>query len=134
MSRAPLILVVDDDTDTREMYGWCLEARGFRVQLAGSFRAALDQAAAEAPDLVVTDFMLPGGDGFRLADALRQAPETAGVAMILVSGRSFNEEALASAARLFNRVLLKPVLPDDLANAAEIECSLGQPHARTPDA
>src|SRR6186997_3343717 len=58
---APLILVVDDDMDTREMYGWCLEARGFRVALAGSFAAALEQAASETPDLVVTDFMLPGG-------------------------------------------------------------------------
>jgi CheY-like chemotaxis protein len=118
-----LILVVDDDTDTREMYGWCLESRGFRVALAGSFQAALDQAASEAPDLVVTDYMLPGGDGFRLADTLRQSPGTADVAMILVSGRSFHEDAMARAARLFNRVLLKPVLPDDLANAAEIECS-----------
>jgi CheY-like chemotaxis protein len=123
-----LILVVDDDTDTREMYGWCLEARGFRVALAGSFHAALEQAASETPDLVVTDYMLPGGDGFRLADALRQTPEMADLAMILVSGRSFHEEAYARAERLFNRVLLKPVLPDDLANAAAIECSHGQRH------
>jgi CheY-like chemotaxis protein len=121
-----LILVVDDDMDTREMYGWCLEARGFRVALAGSFAAALEKAASETPDLVVTDFMLPGGDGFRLADALRGSPLTADVAMILVSGRSFPEDALARATRLFNRVLLKPVLPDDLANAAEIECSSGR--------
>ena len=123
MPHIPLILVVDDDMDTREMYGWCLEARGFRVALAGSFTAALEQAASETPDLVVTDFMLPGGDGFRLADALRGSPRTADIAMILVSGRSFPEDALARATRLFNRVLLKPVLPDDLANAAEIECS-----------
>ena len=115
MSHTPLILVVDDDLDTREMYGWCLEARGFRVALAGSFNAALEKAASETPDLVVTDFMLPGGDGFRLADALRRSPEMANLMMILVSGRSFPEEAQARAARLFNRVLLKPVLPDDLA-------------------
>jgi CheY-like chemotaxis protein len=61
------------------------------------------------PDLVVADYLLPGGDGFSLADALRQALETANVAMILVSGRTFPEEARARAARLFNRVLLKPV-------------------------
>lgn len=108
------------------MYGWCLEARGFRVALAGSFQAALAQAASETPDLVVTDFMLPGGDGFRLADALRESPQTADVAMILVSGRTFQDDSLARAARLFKRVLLKPVLPDDLANAAEIECSSGR--------
>ena len=101
--------------DTREMYGWCLEARGFRVSLAGSFQDALKQAASETPDLIVTDYMLPGGDGFTLADALRQIPGLDHVMMILVSGRSFQEEAHARAERLFNRVLLKPVLPDDLA-------------------
>jgi chemotaxis family two-component system response regulator PixH len=129
VTAAPLILVVDDDTDTREMYGWCLEARGFRVALAGSFAAALEQAASETPDLIVTDYFLPGGDGFRLADTLRQNPVMADVAIILVSGRSFHEDALARAARLFNRVLLKPVLPDDLANAAAVECS--HAHHRT---
>jgi CheY-like chemotaxis protein len=111
------------------MYGWCLEARGFRVALAGSFRAALEQAASERPDLVVTDYMLPGGDGFRLADTLRQSPETANVAMILVSGRSFHDDSLARASQLFNRVLLKPVLPDDLANVAAVECSHGRSSA-----
>jgi CheY-like chemotaxis protein len=126
MARAPLILVVDDDKDTREMYGWCLETRGFRVLLAGSFLDAIERAATETPDLVVTDYMLPGGDGFKLADRMRETQETADVAMILVSGRSFHEEALTRAARLFNRVLLKPVLPDDLANAVEIECSSGR--------
>lgn len=97
------------------MYGWCLEARGFRVLLAGSFQDALERAAAETPDLVVTDYMLPGGDGFTLAAALRQIPGMAHVMMILVSGRSFHEEAHQRAERLFDRVLLKPVLPDDLA-------------------
>ena len=97
------------------MYGWCLEARGFRVALAGSFAAALEQAASETPDLIVTDYFLPGGDGFRLADTLRQNPVMADVAMILVSGRSFQDEAQTRATQLFSRVLVKPVLPDDLA-------------------
>jgi sigma-B regulation protein RsbU (phosphoserine phosphatase) len=85
------------------------------VVLAGSFQAALAQAAAETPDFVVTDFMLPGGDGFRLAVALRQLPGMTHATMILVSGRSFPEEGQDRAAQLFNRVMLKPVLPDDLA-------------------
>lgn len=114
MPNAPLVLIVDDDADTREMYGWCLEGRGFRVALAHTTEAALAQAAAETPDVLVTDYTLPGGDGFTLADTLRQAPATSHVAMILVSGRDFMDEARTRASRLFDRVLLKPVLPDDL--------------------
>jgi len=115
MLGAPLVLIVDDDVDTREMYGWCLEMRGFRVALASSATAALAQAASEIPDVLITDYTLPGGDGFTLAHTLRQAPGTMHVAMMLVSGRDFVDEARTRALELFDRVLVKPVLPDDLA-------------------
>ncbi len=116
MPAAPLALVVDDDVDTREMYAWCLEGHGYRVRLAGSVPAALTQTADELPDVVITDYMLPGGDGFSLAEALRSSARTSDIALVLVSGRSFDGEAKELAARLFDLVLLKPVLPEDLAS------------------
>ncbi len=112
---APLVLVVDDDVDTREMYGWCLEGHGFRVQLVGSVAAALAHTAVEIPAVVITDFTLPGGDGFTLADAMRGSVDTAHVRLVLVSGRTFLADDQERARTLFDRVLLKPVLPDDLA-------------------
>jgi CheY-like chemotaxis protein len=115
VAKTPSVLIVDDDTDTREMYGWCLEGFGFRVALASSSDAALAQVAREIPDAVITDYTLPGGDGFTFADALRRAPATSQVVLILVSGRDFEGEAQDRAAKLFDRVLVKPVLPDDLA-------------------
>lgn len=110
-----LVLVVDDDVDTREMYGWCLEGHGFRVQLAGSVAAALAHAAVEIPAVIVTDYTLPGGDGFTLAHAMRGSVDTAHVPLVLVSGRTFLADEQQRADTLFDRVLLKPVLPDDLA-------------------
>ncbi len=112
-----MILVVDDDADTREMYGWCLEESGFRVLLAGSVDEALAQAAVELPDVLITDFMLPGGDGFMLAETLRRMTTSRHVTMILLSGRDFAGEAHTRASEIFERVLLKPVLPDELAGA-----------------
>jgi DNA-binding response OmpR family regulator len=112
---APLVLIVDDDVDTCEMYSWFLETHGFRVVIAHSADAAVLLALAETPDAVITDFTLPDGDGFALADQLRQAPHTRNVALILVSGRDFAGDARARASRLFDRVFVKPVLPDDLA-------------------
>jgi CheY-like chemotaxis protein len=108
-------LIVDDDADTREMYAWCLEALGFRVALASSSAAALAQVAVETPDALVTDYVLPGGDGLALAATLRQAPATRNMAMLLVSGRDCADEMRTHAAWPFDRVLVKPVLPDDLA-------------------
>lgn len=115
MPTTPLVLVVDDDVDTREMYGWCLKGHGFRVQLVGSVAAALAHTAVEIPAVIITDFTLPGGDGFTLADAMRGSADTAHVRLVLVSGRTFQADDQARARTLFDRVLLKPVLPDDLA-------------------
>lgn len=115
VSAARLVLVVDDDPDTREMYGWCLETQGCRVRLAGSVAAALSQAAEDVPDVVITDYNLPGGDGFTLAAALRDSPRTSLVPLVLLSGRSFDGPERERASQLFNLVLLKPVLPEELA-------------------
>jgi CheY-like chemotaxis protein len=111
---SPLILIVDDDLDTREMYAWCLEGRGFRVTLAANADEAIAHAAVEPPDAVITDYTLPGSDGFTLAEALRHTAAAPRSAMILVSGRDFVGEPRARALDLFDRVLLKPVLPDQL--------------------
>lgn len=118
MSGSPLILIVDDDVDTREMYAWCFEGHGFRVALAASADEALAQAAAETPDALVTDYTLPGGkDGFTLAQTLRGGENGTRARMILVSGRDFTGEPRERALRLFDRILLKPVLPDQLLDA-----------------
>jgi DNA-binding response OmpR family regulator len=109
-----LILIVDDDVDTREMYAWCFEGRGFRVALAASVDQAIAQAAVETPDALITDYTLPGGDGFALAETLRRAESGPRATMILVSGRDFTGEPRDRALRLFDRILLKPVLPDRL--------------------
>jgi two-component system, sensor histidine kinase len=114
VSKTPSVLIVDDDMDTREMYGWCLEGRGFQVTLASTIDAALAHMASRIPDVLITDYTLPGGDGFALADKLRREPATSGVTMVLVSGRDFLGDAGTRAAELFDCVLLKPVLPDDL--------------------
>jgi CheY-like chemotaxis protein len=118
VSSSPLILIVDDDVDTREMYAWCFEGHGFRVALAASADQAIAQAAAEPPAAIVTDYTLPGGkDGFTLAETLRHGESGARATMILVSGREFIGEPRDRALRLFDRILLKPVLPDQLLDA-----------------
>jgi DNA-binding response OmpR family regulator len=115
MSARPiLILLVDDDGDTREMYAWALETHGFRVVHAATAAAGFTLAAAERPDAVVSDFKLQGDDGFVLAAHVRETAELADTPLILLSGHAFTGDDVDRADTLFDRVLLKPVLPDHL--------------------
>ena len=114
MSPRPSVVLVDDDVDTREMYQWSLEARGFVVSGAGTVAQAIAAAEHRRPDVIVTDFTLPGEDGFALASHLRASDGLADTPLVLVSGRAFVSGSGERALELFDRVLLKPVLPDDL--------------------
>jgi two-component system cell cycle sensor histidine kinase/response regulator CckA len=84
----PLVLVADDEGAVRELVGRLLEAQGYRVLHAGSGEEAwaLAQLAAETDpvDLVITDVVMPGVDGFALAAKLRTLPTAP--AILLISG------------------------------------------------
>jgi len=114
VSVQPRVLLVDDDVDTREMYCWSLEARGFDVIGAGTVAHAADLASERRPDVIVTDFTLPGDDGLVLASRIRDSRILGNTPMVLVSGRAFVGDSAERALRLFDRVLVKPVLPDHL--------------------
>ena len=114
MRTDPLVLMVDDDVDTRDMYAWSLESRGFDIICAGRAAQGRDLVARHRPDVVITDFTLPGEDGFTIASWVRAQESLADTPMVLVSGRAFVGTSGDRAMQLFDRVLLKPVLPDQL--------------------
>jgi two-component system, OmpR family, response regulator len=71
MESSPHIVVVDDHKDIRELVTRYLGEHGYRVSAAESGRAFLKLLEASAPDLVVLDIMMPGGDGISLCRELR---------------------------------------------------------------
>jgi two-component system, OmpR family, response regulator len=71
-SRAPHVLVVDDEEHITELLSMGLTMNGFEVERAASGRAALAAIETRRPDLVVLDVMLPDLDGFDVAKRLRQ--------------------------------------------------------------
>jgi DNA-binding response OmpR family regulator len=80
------VLVVDDETDVREMVRWALETEGgFVVDECASSPTALDMVRQARPDLVLLDVMMPEVDGVTVARGLRQDPETAGVAVVFMT-------------------------------------------------
>ncbi|MCO1654396.1 response regulator transcription factor [Pseudonocardia humida] len=73
------LLVVDDEPNLRELLAATLRFSGFRVASAGTGAEALAAAAADPPDLVLLDVMLPDMDGFEVVRRLRaQAPGAGG--------------------------------------------------------
>lgn len=71
----PLILLVEDREDNRVLARKLLERAGFRVVEATDGREALEQVAAQRPDLLLLDMSLPLVDGWTVARTLRQSPD-----------------------------------------------------------
>ena len=72
----PLVLVVDDHDDTREMYVQSLVAFGFNAIAAADSEQADRCACDSHPDVVVTDLTLRGGDGWQLLHDLKREART----------------------------------------------------------
>lgn len=111
MRLQPLILVADDDRDTRELYRACFDTSGYQTAEAGTGSAAIVAAAGIVPDVLITDYVLPDVDGLTVARRLKANHRTAGIRILMVTGFGTPElERLAAAAGI-ERVLLKPCLP-----------------------
>ena len=101
------ILVVEDDPHVRQMLALLLGAR-WRVEMADGGEAARDMALASPPDLVISDVRMPGIDGIELLRALRAAPATHDVPVILVSARAGERETIAGLEAGADDFLIKP--------------------------
>jgi DNA-binding response OmpR family regulator len=80
------ILLVEDDTDLNEMIRTVLDNNGFDVFAVGNGEAALDALDQQHIDLIITDVMMPGMDGFSLLSEIRQANILTPVLIITVKG------------------------------------------------
>jgi CheY-like chemotaxis protein len=81
-----MILIVDDDVEMAENCSMFLEAEGFEVCVAASGGDALDQMKGIRPNLLISDFSMPGMTGAELRAELRLDPRMAGMPVLLMSG------------------------------------------------
>jgi CheY-like chemotaxis protein len=114
------VLLVDDVASSREIVATLLGYRGHRVLEAGEAAEAISVARREHPDIVVTDVLMPGMDGYELARRLRRDPETARTALVFYSA-NYTEDELrpimdSSGA---SRVVSKAAGPQRLLDAVE---------------
>ena len=109
------ILVVDDHTDAAETLAVWLRLEGHEVKYVGSGAAALAAAAAFLPHVVLLDIGLPDMDGYAVARALRENPQTRRAALVALTGYGQESDLRRSREAGFDRHLLKPVAPGALS-------------------
>jgi CheY-like chemotaxis protein len=114
------ILVVDDDELILEVAQMSLElVGGWSVTTAGGGQEGLDRAAADLPDAIVMDVMMPDMDGPTAAVALRENPATAAIPVVLLTAKIQPSDRAALEHLPVAGVLAKPfdpmLLPSELA-------------------
>jgi two-component system, cell cycle response regulator DivK len=113
--QTPLVLVVEDDGDAREMYEVVLAGSGFRVASAANGIDAIDKARTLLPGLILMDLSLPSLDGWEASRRLKNEASTRDIPIVALSGNPIDDEA--GAGQVFAAALMKPCLPDDLIAA-----------------
>jgi diguanylate cyclase (GGDEF)-like protein len=114
------ILIIDTHTADRQLFVTLLGSFGHRMLEANDGIQALELAKAELPDLIITDIVMPGMDGFTLVRRLRTEPLLAGVPVIFQTAHYLESEIhkLASASGI-QHILGKPSEPQEILRAVQ---------------
>jgi CheY-like chemotaxis protein len=111
---SPLILVVDDYQDAREMYAEYLQFSGFRVAEARNGNEAVAQAFSLRPDLILMDLSLPGMDGWEATKVLKADERTKHIPVVALTGHALAGASEGARKAGCDSFVTKPCLPDDL--------------------
>ncbi|OLB41498.1 MAG: response regulator [Candidatus Rokubacteria bacterium 13_2_20CM_2_64_8] len=112
--RPPLVLLVDDFQDNREMYAMYLEHAGMQVAEAGNGHEALDQAFRLLPDLIVMDLSLPGIDGWEATRRLKADERTKKIPVVALTSHALEGYSEGARAAGCDAFVTKPCLPEQL--------------------
>lgn len=123
---APLILLVEDFDDAREMYSEYLSFCGFRVATATNGQQAIDQARALGPDLILMDLSLPGIDGWEATRILKTDSTTAHLVIVALSAHALAADGEGARAAGCDGFIAKPCLPPDLVTHIAGYLKMGQ--------
>jgi signal transduction histidine kinase/DNA-binding response OmpR family regulator len=119
------IVLADDNADMRE-YVVRLLGEGWRVEAVVDGREALEAVRRELPDLVISDVMMPGLDGFALLAALRADTSTRSLPVILLSARAGEEARVEGLRAGADDYLVKPFTARELLARVESMLTLAR--------
>lgn len=111
------LLVVEDDEATRELLKHVLSGAGHTVRTADDGQDGLNAVAAEKPELIVLDIMLPEVHGFSVCHSVKQDPKTKDVKVLMLSAKAFPADRRQAEEAGADGFLPKPINPTELLQA-----------------
>ncbi|PWU24402.1 MAG: response regulator [Candidatus Rokuibacteriota bacterium] len=127
----PLVLVVDDYADNRQMYAKFLKYKGLQVAEAEDGHGALEKAHELHPDVILMDLSLPGMDGWQATRELKADQRTRDIPIVVVTGHALGGAAEGARAAGCDAFMTKPCAPDEVL--AEIRRLLGRDSPKHSD-
>lgn len=123
----PLVLVVEDYQDAREMYSAYLQFSGFRVAEATNGVEAIEKTLELFPDIILMDLALPKMDGWEATRRLKEDERTRHIPVVALTGHALAGHAEGARQAGCDSFVTKPCLPDALV--AEIQRMLAARNA-----
>jgi len=108
------VLVLEDESDTRNLPALVLKMHGAEVVLAETVTEALQLATEQQPHVIVTDIGIPDLNGYAFITSFRQQSNTPTIALTAFAGPADRDLAMNSG---FNEYLAKPFDPAELVGA-----------------
>ncbi len=112
-------LVVDDEFHIVQVVAIKLKNNGFEVLTADNGAAAYTLAVQHKPDIIVTDYQMPGLTGLELIEKLRADEQTAAIPVIMLTARGFAIEDQQKQALQIAACLSKPFSPREVLQTVE---------------
>ncbi|RMF89533.1 MAG: response regulator [Methanobacteriota archaeon] len=114
------ILLVDDEPEIRTLYKKMLEKEGYTVSTAKDGRDALEKVAADRPDLIILDIMMPGMDGWEVSKKIKTDLATKDIPVVILSVKAgITEKVKSIEESLAERHLGKPVGRSELISTVK---------------
>lgn len=108
------ILIVEDEAPIREMLAFVMEQHGYQPIEANDYNKALDAVVEPYPDMILLDWMLPGGSGIQLAKSLKGQEHTRHIPIIMLTARSEEEDKVKGLEVGADDYITKPFSPKEL--------------------
>ncbi|MEM1308662.1 MAG: response regulator [Cyanobacteria bacterium P01_H01_bin.153] len=111
------VLVVEDTPSEMELMSHYLRASGCVVMSATSAQQALNMAAQQRPDVIVTDVVMPGMSGFELCRSIKKEPATANVPIVICTSKNQDIDRLWGMRQGADAYVTKPYTQEELVQA-----------------
>ncbi len=108
------VLIADDEIHIRQVIAMKLKNNGFEVLMAQNGCEGFEKAVELKPDIIISDYQMPGMNGIEMIKELRKHPDTADIPVLMLTARGFDIEADMLGELKITDCLSKPFSPKEV--------------------